>query len=790
MNQSRLNQAKEALRDFINRLFSKDVLIGPHVNSAYTAHQKAGPLSFKLDHEDSEYDNLIKKMCQVQTANPSSEERKKKFEATFCDNFVYENKINENHERFFKELENALRRDDYIAVVGRRGSGKTTLINKWLNNKTNIFIENKIALNCLWFRVDASKIYNSKVEPRFSVEDYFYAHAIFVFLNYCGKIPETQAVRNQYFENIYKRIDDFGKSIINQITEFCILAFEEERIASALADKSVGVVEALIKQYSRTENQLKIAFIQIARACEKERVGILAIIDGLDNVSLRYQNGRYQAVVKSAQEFMENFVRNVHGLRKKILLVTRPETVSVLEIYAVTGLTRAGGDAISILFKYIDIPVVKPSMVLMRKLSAITATEFEADRLQYLQKILIETSSASKVEMERRFDDRNNRITKINFETIIMDKINQTLVTWESGKINDGLSFWISSLTEEEFFDAIFDGDIRSYLACFRRVIHGQSLLKSVNVPNTNTDALIFELFVLSGNFYKFTSKTKEEDRMRSNRYDDADIFPNIFWYSTAGQLSPKWRGLCGLRLLQLCYFRDLSVLDTKKILHDVFDYPYDIIEDSIETFIAYGLIDVNISSITNSRNGGNKKEKHKDAVESPNESPKNIPGTLETTLKGQVCASLALSYSKWLYFIGLDTPILKQFSQGVMGNKYVRFYRHLDSLHKAEFHFWDAVIPTASVFIRHVNHFHIDEMVQALERLEKQPAFDWFEEIGMDVDLLLNRFDLPKNWLEYQSGELERLLEARANDDRPQHKQVTSFSELADLIIGWDRNL
>ena len=115
---------------------------------------------------------------------------------------VANNLLNENENPSNRQynIEKILESEKSIVVEGRKGIGKTTFFNYWLNNRTQ-FLENE--KKKLWFRVDVSKLYGiwdslSRTEKDpFSIiglEQYHKVHTIYVVAKYGRQGRESKAL--------------------------------------------------------------------------------------------------------------------------------------------------------------------------------------------------------------------------------------------------------------------------------------------------------------------------------------------------------------------------------------------------------------------------------------------------------------------------------------------------------------------------------------------------------------------------------------------------------------------
>jgi hypothetical protein len=757
------------LTDFISRAIREDLLSDPYVNPTYrNAHLRANN-TVELELEARLADEFFQKICALQPANPSEAARVAKLNASFED--AYDNQINKlrTYLKIQSELEDVIRQYDRVAFVGRRGSGKTTILNKWLNDRTSSFFEADEGINHIWFRIDASKIYNSS--KGFGVKSYYTAHSVFVFLLYSGLISIEEEGASQFFRRVLADIPN--EYIMNKITPFCDQLkkiIERSKTRVALKDKSVVVVEAIASSafYLRQAEDI---YNLLVATLARRGTGLICIIDGVDNVSYNKNYSNYQTMCQQMREFFTDYFSKDPDLKKKLLLVSRPETIPELEIRAVGTNHKVAGDFIEVLYRIVNVPVVAPARVLQKKIAAIRSPEFDSERQIFL------TGMQTLHPNDSEFDVINARIRKYsdtNFENLVIEEMNQILSDFPFSN----RTFYVAGLEHNDFLGDFFDGDIRAYLAAFRRVAHGKRYYVALNIQNIDSIELIPEIFVLSGRIYKTSAFNVSEGKDRYVRPNNADLFPNIFWYEAIGRTETihQWHGLCGLRILQLANFRQKRVYEIAKILNALFDYPFDVIEEVIQTFIAYGLINVEHDDETYSRWEATASE-----VFNQDNPLSGHRAIISTTKKGRICATLSLVYFKWLYFLALDTPLLKYFLPDDSGDNFIRFYKPFSDLTHSDFNFWDAVIPTTGVLLKHIVHFHGQEMLKIRERVGQKRIKTLLSGYG-DFNSLANWFSLPERLVENHVETFVHLLKTRfeqANSGR----DVQGYQSLVRVI-------
>jgi hypothetical protein len=758
------------LSNFVLRPIGKNLLSDPFINPTYKNRHLRANNTVELELEARLADEFFQKICALQPANPSKLSRVAKLNASFED--AYDNNINKlkTYLNMQSELEVALRQSDRVAFVGRRGSGKTTILNKWLNERTSSFFETERGLNYVWFRIDASKIYNSL--RRSGVKAYYTAHSVFVFLLYSGMITIDDESPSDFFRAILRDIPK--GNIDNTIEPFCRRlndVISHLRVQISLGDKSVAAVETIISSTLYMKQAEEIYGLMVA-ALEKRTIGTVCIIDGIDNVSYSKKNSKYQTMCAEMRMFFADYFMKHPNLKKKLLLASRPETIPELEIRAIGTNYKAANDFIEVLYRTVSMPVVEPARVLRKKIDAIKCPEFFAERQAFVTEMQKLHPNDSEIEV---INARIRKYGETNFERLVREELNDILVDFQFSN----RSFYVSRLEEGSFLTDFFDGDVRAYLAAFRRVAHGKRYYVALNIQNVDSVELIPEIFVLSGRIYKTSAFSVSEGRERYFRPNNADLFPNIFWYEASGRAERvhQWYGLCGLRLLQLAMFREKRVYEVAKILNILFDYPFDVIEEVVQTFVAYGLINVEhdderyVSLPINASDPL--------FAENPLAEHRAI---ISTTRKGRICATLSLVYFKWVYFLALDTPLLRFFLPDDSGANFIRFYKSFSDPIHSEFNFWDAVIPTSSVLLKHIFHFHKREMANIKDRIGQRRISTLLSGYG-DFNALADWFSLPARLGEHHLTTFTHLLRTRFEQASTGGRDEVGYQSLIRVI-------
>jgi hypothetical protein len=698
--------------------------------------------------------NFLDVVFGGQAANPNRVDLIARLNAAFSETAY----IGADYRQFSSDLERALSTQNHIAIIGPRGSGKTLSVNKWLNERTKPFLEAKLHYN--WFRIDVTKLYDllrsATVSHKLvSMMNYFMVHSAYVFLEYSGALPnpfsKAEKSRSEVLSALFDSMSNLpdAASVLTKSVKIIQTYYDHLKILpSVYKYPSETIIFELFNQknypYFEAFQEL---FHLICQQMKVQGFGILAIVDGIDNISWSRQDSNYIRMCHDAKLFFESFEQLTKVPDRKIMVVARPETVPEISLrvfHSNTGEDQTTHDPVE--FCELNIPRVDPDAVLQRKMEAATtsdAFDFARRRCRDLLKGI--DPEADENVLFNQLLSRYQADKGIFVETFCAE-LNDILqcVGHETGE------FFLSKIKTEDLARTAFDDDVRAIVDCFRRAKEGQSISARLGVKGHDKPGRLPEYFLLGSRFY-LNSATIERNELRYSNIPRGEVFPNIFWYDTksAGTARATWHGLCGLRMLQLATSQTLLAADTMYFLHEFFGYSPDILIEHLEAFVAFGLLNVD----------------HRQTPKEGQYCPaanrcSTYTSWISTTYKGKLLASLSLYFFNWIYFLALDTPLHSSFLLGESGDTFVRFHRNPSSLKNIQYHFFDAIIPTVAVFARHIWYYHSLEMRTLVNRTRDMHQL--FKGLFQDYNLVPRIFRIPNRWRGHMSKNFERTLGSR----------------------------
>lgn len=725
--------------------------------------------------------HLLNRVFAGHPANPSRVDSVNRLEAIFCPE-AYSDSSGSSFENIQTDFEQRLIIERDLAFVGPKGIGKTIFINRWLNLRTRDFLEKRHKM--LWFRIDVQKMYDLLEEevtshPEVCLKNYFWIHSAYVMLEYSGLVTNPKSANHELSELIMSvakiwtsgreadvdakivMIKEFYKSVDSSDREFA--KFPSERLIRALfLAENVQILEIF-----------RDVFSEMCRIMNKHRIGILCIVDGIDNIAWSKRNSTYQRMCSDAREFLINIANHVPVDRRYTLFVTRPETIAELNIHPNGANSESKSGAV---FKLFALRPPTFEILVQKKIHAARHSPAFADHRRHCIQLIQEANKDDIRSADILNGVLGNYQKKVNeFRSELVNQINRIICD-----VKPGFSmFYASSLHVESFSSEIFDDDIRSMIGCFRRSEEGRTLQEKAQIKGYQKVERLPEYFLLGDRLF-FDSAAVRKGGRRLNVIPIGDVFPNIFWYdeSLAGHHS-EWHGLCGLRVLQLSSHKPMAAGDIMYFVHKFFGYAAEVIIEVVEAFIAYGLL--NVTKL--------------DEEQSPQFCDwgsdgvvfKEYRGRVITSRKGHLVATLSLSYLSYMYLLALDTPMKSYFLSRISGERYIRFYVSPMNKVERQYHFFDAMVPTVATLARHILHYHRSEM--KLERLLKrftseqvikvEEIFNRMGESGKGGEFIERIFELPDNWKDYVCKKLFRIIRFRGreiNSDR---------NELALHILG-----
>ena len=770
-----MNDPVSALRGFIERPFSAEARNSQFLrplgieNRSLTDPDRDRQDKKIRDH----FSSFLEFIFGSQPANPNRLDTIERMDAIFStEAYRSERSKYENYSGFVSDIERILSSQDRVALVGPRGSGKTILFNKWLNDRTKLFIESVLRSN--WFRIDVTKLYDLKrstqIRPgSITISNYFIVHTAYVLLEYGGALPSPYASGEKGYSEVLgaitKHIQDSEdaaefQNAIQQISKY----YDTLR---ALESTKRFPSETLIAELFKNHGwpffvHFDKVFSLFCKHSDELDVGIIAVIDGLDNVSWSMKNNHYIELCTDTKRFLENFEALTKIRRRKTVIVARPETIPEIEIRLISdSAAPAQATMDRVQFFLIEMPEANVELVLQKKFEAGQHSKaFAFAREACMAEVKrAKPEGDEKSEFNALFREYAN--SNRDFLSTLCRELNTVLAEVPSNPAG----FFLSSVKPEELCRVAFDGNVRAVVDCFRRAKEGRSASERLNIIHAADSDRLPEYFLLSGRFF-LDSQSPEDKEVRYSKYR-LDVFPNIFWYDNrdSGRAQSHWHGLCGLRLLQLANTRTLPAADVMYFLSEAFGYSPKIIAEHVEAFVAFGLLNVDFKR-----------------VEEPSFCPKDLMPFAEyknfvrTSYKGRMVASLALYYFDWMYFEALDTPLHSFFLKDVRGDKFVKFYRDPASL-AFRHNFLDASTMTIPVFARHIWFYHNTELTSLRQRagIVNQK----FKGLFQETNALPTLFSISEAWLAFIGRKLDRRLKQR------QFGKAPGYDELVADVLG-----
>ncbi len=569
-------------------------------------------------------------------------------------------------------IEQIIKQNKYIVVLGNKGVGKTTFFNYWLNNRTSYFeqIEKK-----LWFRVDASKLYglNSIINPLencepFNLETYHKVHVIYVVTKYGTQInnssPLSMAWKNiQYLSQEDQELFDFigmlQKSVID--SELVPDDKDTERFLNwAIKNDSILLIKRLYDkchQYWLEENY-KIIFI----------------VDGIDNISWTRENTtHYQHLCSEVGRLFINDYRNSFCDHfSNIIIVIRPETYKHIE--STFQEDHLNDNNKNRPFKCVVAPACTDEII--KHKSNITLSPRSLDLSEFKNNIALkiqeDQSSFNEILFERELHIFNN-LSKgylVDLARTIKRKYIQ-LEKFYAGKDYDSTFEAIDFNEFSDLIQILFNDNIR---ACVDNFIENYTTIefaKKKQIPGATNISRYPQYLLLNGRL--FLDSPNVNIRVRGESY------PNIFWWnmSWVDVDSTGWFGLSVIRIFQLMKeCNEIKVSFLSEVLNTLFDYPNNLVSMQIDRLVKYGLI-----KYADNRTLGN-------------------DYYVTATKKGGFIFEYTFMNPDWIYFFALDTPLDHELSQD-KDSRYIKLHR--DSENNFINVFNVAYISTTITFCRHI---------------------------------------------------------------------------------------
>jgi hypothetical protein len=617
-----------------------------------------------------------------------------------------------------KLIEDAIRSSEWknIIVQGDRGAGKTAFFNYWLNNQTKKLEDNKI----LWFRVDVSKIYKlwieqsneSKFNYNFSILDYHKAHTVYVICKYCNENLPEKILASDALTKIWTGVKRRALSMyeLNGIFENDLSNFIKNKDEFFNPDNTENYIRLINEDINKFE-RVKTLYNLCTKEIKDLGYTVLIFIDGLDNIPLEPKNRLfYEAMIKDAAKIFYSDYKSAFGLPVcALILAVRPETARHLHN---SGTSYHKNKMEEHVPSYWYIAPCCPNNLLKHKTSVVdkpnckalseykenienyfresTIGEFRLFNREEKNRIIISNSGDFK-----RFANTyvNNLITAISVRYKIAEKIISQLpgniikLNFSSDKIRTNSTTFIRD---------IMNNNMRVFSDNFLSIFDAINFMNYTKVSDAKNINRYLEYMLLNG--YDFLNSPKTQSKTLRGH-----VLPNLFyWDKSYKNNNNRWMGLLNLRILQLlninCEEEEQFAGKTQykyliNFLHNLFEYPKDLIENQLTYLIGFGLVKYSDSDIGLQKGNSLSKEFFHF-------------GELQITNKGRFILDFIFIYPEWLYFCALDTHLLRVH---VNYRKYYSMHKppiELDRENikdelKSNFH--ASFIPTTIMLVRHI---------------------------------------------------------------------------------------
>ncbi|WP_028876593.1 hypothetical protein [Teredinibacter turnerae] len=623
-------------------------------------------------------------------------------------------------------IENILKRNDHLFVVGRKGTGKTTFFNFWLNNRSDYLEKN---LRLVWFRVDASKLYDqwvdktNKVTPdNFSLESYHILHTLYVTLKY-GKSDKCHSA---------------GLRIAR--TEILKAASENNRLTTVLKNLYSAIdasdrakygrntqrfIEHVLNKYHALNDAKDLYQIAISK-WKEVGLQVLYILDGVDNVSWARGNTELFDLLceESAKLFIaDNNPEYVDGF--KVLIVVRPETYYEIRKRASEHLNTDISDP----YKKIVVVPPCPNQLVQHKAKvieepkSICLRKFRDTLRKEIEIICNKKKSSNEIDkMISKFVDYSDEyVEKLSKGISSRYSRVEKIIGWH--KLNSTPHFSSSEFSEKSnIVSILFHDNIRAFVDNFVENYSTIMLADENKIPGARNADRMPQYLLLNGR--QFLDSPNIGWRVRGEAY------PNIFWWNKNWEKSipSTWYGLVSIRSLQLLRYRpNLTGNQVVELVEAIFGYGGNILENSLDRFIKYGLIEI-------SEDGS-----FAIADDCNNNDHAELVYPLKLTGKGQFYLDFIFMYTDWLYFFALDTPVARTFAEDT---RHFRVHRGLDYTFIRRFN--DAFISTTLSFARVINTQQEKDNRRLSSYFETEDVHDLTNEIFRNSTNLLNVFNIP----------------------------------------------
>jgi hypothetical protein len=636
------------------------------------------------------------------------------------------------------KFEEIIKQHNRVLLSGVRGIGKTAFLNYWLSLNSSILEKQNIT----WFRVDASKvhkIHETRQEAAYILyTDYMRLHLVYVVMQYGSALQENIHTKSPADKSsaMFEAAIEFAKVTNNSIYSDVRACLKD--IIRATTDKHADhpdlsrlIVNKLAsdKELKPVRKIFKSLFDIIIHYFNKERIRCVLIIDGIDNIPWTKRNQFYSMTCKQFGKIVNSFDRDF-GSNTSIVLAARPETID--EISNVRTAEQVGFNSLSI-EKFYTCEIVPPPIdeIVERKISAAK----ESDSFLEMRSEFASTVSNGGSILSRELASISLEIP--TYSSRIVRTITESYRHLKRlGHLSNSIvanTVRQSSLDNNSVLNILFDNDIRAYIDNIIKTYYVSRRPKLSK--NKDVGRWLMQYVFMNGEpfFDSFRQYlTIDGVSSRSNHDARGSVFPNIFWWDTeTTRRRPQlWHGLSGVRVLQLLKAtREISAGDVIFFLSQTLHYEVEVIVECIESFVAFGLIDL-ISQ--NSR-----KEFVFKGVEGDIRI-RDYVSICKITDKGEFIYEYIWCRPDVMYYYALDTPL--SYSMVESDHRYVRACRVFGSLDFVE-DFFKSAIPTLSTFYLHIlTQVKVDQL-----KIEKRGEEDKLIQLLFDsVEDVVNAFKLP----------------------------------------------
>jgi len=497
----------------------------------------------------------------------------------------------------------------YIFLLGKRGIGKTTFLNYFLNTKTKNCSEgNDDTLNdkdLTWIRIDATKIYRNILKNGIDFEEYLYGQILYVYFRYADRHSIILRDREQELTGCFDKV--FNKVNLEELVKNNI----EEK------DKLLEYLQEIKKYYQKQPNfedcyskkpygncnslkeeryNCKLAQLLLENLKEK----LILFIDGVDN--LDYSTFLRENSIKGLVKFLFNIGNKYF---KKIIISVRPDTYE--EIKREINPEKYGNKnefdelKLNLELDYIEYFKNRIEQIKNKECNKDDTIDLKEEVIKFIKEIgaEIKKEKENKNEIFYYKNDCYNRIKKIGIDTIMC-------FLKEKKKLLEDFEAYLNiyeNVINKEFeisINELFDNDFREIIVnisrCFfylRMDFYNRISKQKANdfkkyLEDGRTHNVLKNAIVKNGNLYGIS-------------FDEISYIPpyrniaftnmfNIFGISNTGVNYPPIIYFLILKIIKKYNIKSISNL--KSIFKDYNEL--DKIDQIVAKFIEYGYIKYN----------------------------------------------------------------------------------------------------------------------------------------------------------------------------------------------------